>query len=166
MGQSVIKPEADFEVVAVFALNIAAILSQLRGILVDQQVEDQLSERRLLCLFGAVAVVLATAGGLLQWSPWIGSRLLHTVMEVAGTTIAMIVGLAAFMRYYSRKNNTHLFIATGFVGTALLDGYHAVVTSDLLSYVMPSPPPSLIPWSWNASRTFLSVLMVLSWWTW
>ena len=72
----------------------------------------------------------------------------------------------ALVRFYSKKDNTYLFVGVGFVGTALLDGYHAVVTSDLLAYIMPSPPESLIPWSWNASRTFLAIVMAFSWWAW
>jgi methyl-accepting chemotaxis protein len=95
-----------------------------------------------------------------------GNRQLHTNMEVVATLLALIVGALALVRFYSKKDNTYLFVGVGFVGTALLDGYHAVVTSDLLAYIMPSPPESLIPWSWNASRTFLAIVMAFSWWAW
>jgi len=105
-----------------------------------------------------VAVVIA-----LQLLSWQGSRELHTNMEVAATLLAMIVGMLALVRYYSKKNSTYLFLAAGFMGTAFLDGFHALVTSNLLSYVMPSPPESLIPWSWNASRIFLAMLMSIMW---
>lgn len=95
-----------------------------------------------------------------------GSKQLHTIMEVVATLLALMIGALALVRFYSKRNNTYLFVGIGFIGTAMLDGYHAVVTSDLMDYIMPSPPESLIPWSWNASRTFLSLVMVLSWWAW
>ena len=76
--------------------------------------------------------------------------------------MALLVGVIALVRFYSKKNNTILFIATGFLGTGLLDGYHAIVTSSYFDQLFPSAPPSLIPWSWNASRTFLSLMMLFS----
>ncbi|MBM4080760.1 MAG: PAS domain S-box protein, partial [Planctomycetes bacterium] len=57
-------------------------------------------------------------------------------------------------------------IGTGFLGTGLLDGYHAVVTSPLFPGRLASDLPSLIPWSWLASRLFLSVALWLSWLAW
>jgi len=44
----------------------------------------------------------------------------------------------------------------GFFGAGLLDGYHALVTSEFFSAYLPSGLPSLIPWSWIASRVFMS----------
>ena len=80
--------------------------------------------------------------------------------------LALVVGVIALVRFYSKKGNTYLFIGTGFLGTALLDGYHAVVTFAPVSFseVFPSLPASLGPWSWLASRIFLSILLFLSWW--
>lgn len=48
------------------------------------------------------------------------------------------------------------------MGTAFLDGYHAIVSSNYFREFMPSDIPSLIPWSWIASRTFLSILLALN----
>lgn len=70
------------------------------------------------------------------------------------------------MRYYSRKSITILYIGTGFLGTALLDGYHTIVTSHFFAPFLPSDLPSLIPWSWIASRMYLSLLLWLSWLAW
>ncbi|MFT5094796.1 MAG: PAS domain S-box-containing protein, partial [Porticoccaceae bacterium] len=72
----------------------------------------------------------------------------------------------ALTRYYSRKHRTLLYVGTGFVVTAILDGYHCLVTSSFFHHLLPSPPSSLIPWSWNASRTVLAFLMCASWWEW
>lgn len=93
---------------------------------------------------------------------WIGSTELHSGMESIATLLAFIVGTLALVNYYSKKNSTILFIGTGFLGTAFLDGYHAVVTSSYFSHLMPSENISLIPWSWIASRSFLSLYLFFS----
>ena len=117
-------------------------------------------------VFMAVLATMFAGYPLLRRSPWLGSTELHTLMELLATTLALFVGCLAFLRFYSKKNSTFLFIAGGFVGTGLLDAYHMVLTSHWFDQLWPSPPPSLIPWSWNASRYFLSILMLTSWWAW
>ncbi len=95
---------------------------------------------------------------------WQGNKMLHSMMEVIATFLALMVGILALIRFYTKKINIFLFIGAGFLGTAFLDGYHALVTSAFFDLYFPSPPASLIPWSWVASRAFLSFLMALSWW--
>ncbi len=73
-------------------------------------------------------------------------------MESVATILALVIGAMALVRFYSRKNNTFLFIGTAFLGTALLDGYHAIVTSTYFVPFLPSGVAVLIPWSWVASR--------------
>ena len=114
----------------------------------------------------ALLVSLVLAYAALTESTWRGSTELHTITEVIGAILALIVGLVAIVRFYAKKNNMYLFVGTGFIGTALLDSYHAVVTSSFFDQLLPSVPSSLIPWSWNASRTFLALLMALSYWAW
>lgn len=109
-----------------------------------------------------VFILLSIGYWLLRGSTWQGSTELHTLMETVATVLALVVGVLALVRFYSRKNNTFLFIGTGFLGTAFLDGYHAVVTSTFFAHHFPSVPASLIPWSWIASRLFLSILLWLS----
>ena len=60
---------------------------------------------------------------------WVGNKQIHTIMETAATLLSAFVGIVALVHYYSKKNNTLLFIGAGFLGTSFLDGYHAVVTS-------------------------------------
>ena len=80
--------------------------------------------------------------------------------------LALTIGVVSMLRFYSKKQNAYLFVGIGFFGTAFLDGYHAVVTSSFFAQYLPSGLITLIPWSWNASRTFLAILMVLSLWAW
>lgn len=100
---------------------------------------------------------------MLRRSDWTGSIELHTIMEALSTLLAFTVGALALVRYYSKKDVLFLIIGTGFLGAGLLDGYHAVVSSSFFRSSMPSDLPSLIPWSWIASRQFLAVFMVLAW---
>ncbi len=123
--------------------------------------EKKKTKERIV-IYIAVSLVLLSGYFFLRKSTWQGSTQLHTLMELTATFLALMVGILALMRFYTRKNNTFLFIGTGFLGTAFLDGYHTVVTSSFFDQLFPSPPPSLIPWSWNASRMFLSILMFLS----
>jgi PAS domain S-box-containing protein len=119
-------------------------------------------EKRILS-YVILFIALFVGYFLLRDSTWQGSKQLHTLMELMASTLAFIVGAMALVRFYSKKDNTFLFIGTGFLGTSFLDTYHTVVTSTFFDMYFPSPSPSLIPWSWIASRLFLSVFL---WWSW
>jgi len=127
--------------------------------------ENPRIRRRIISYF-SVGGGLLLVFVLLWTSSWQGNTQLHTLMEVVATLLALFVGIVALVRFYTRQNNTFLFIGTGFLGTALLDGYHAIVTSSFFAHLFPSVPDSLIPWSWVASRFFLSFMLFLSWWAW
>jgi signal transduction histidine kinase len=121
--------------------------------------------RRKLVYLGAF-LILAYSYYLLRDSTWLGGIELHTIMETAATLLALNIGILALVHYYSKKDNTFLFVGTGFVATGFLDGYHALVTASFFTANFPSTPPHLVPWSWLASRLFLSVLLWLSWVFW
>ncbi|KAA3611223.1 MAG: hypothetical protein D8M58_14725 [Calditrichaeota bacterium] len=103
---------------------------------------------------------------LMRDSDWHGSTEFHTLLETVATILSFIVGILALLRFYSKKNNTFLFIGTGFLSTGFLDGYHGVVTSTWFVGLFISLPDHLLPWSWVASRLFLSAFMLLSLWAW
>ena len=113
-----------------------------------------------------VSVALFLGYVLLRKSDWQGSEQLHTLMEAVATVLALLVGAMALVRFYSRKTSLFLFVGAGFLGTGLLDGYHGVVSSTWFKDLFPSELGSLIPWSWIASRFFLSIFMWLSWLAW
>lgn len=125
----------------------------------------ELHEKRRV-IYVATAIVLLGGGFLLQNSGWQGSISLHTLMELAATLLAAFVGAMALVRFFSRGDTQFLYIGAGFLGTAMLDGFHAVVTSVYFQPYMPSDNPHLVPWSWIASRLFLSVLLFVSWLLW
>ena len=123
-----------------------------------------LKDRRLVYVL--LFVGLAVGYGLMRGSTWRTDPQAHTILEALATALALMVGVMALVRFYSKKNNTLLFIGAAFLGTAFLDGYHAVVTSTYFSERFPSTLDSLIPWSWVASRFFLSMFLFLSWFYW
>ena len=122
--------------------------------------------RRRKNLYIGLFVALFFGYFLLRNVPWQGSKQLHTITELIATLLALAVGVLALIRFYSQKNNTILLIGTAFLGTAFLDGYHAAVTSTYFDNYFPSVPSSLIPWSWIASRLFLSIFLYLSYLAW
>ena len=114
-------------------------------------------------------LLLALIGGavLLRTLQWTSAPILHTTMEVIATTLAFVVGGVSLVRYYSRKQSTYLFIGTGFVGTALLELNHALVTSPLYALPAGVAAQDLSAWSWTASRSYLSLYLfvsLLAWW--
>lgn len=145
------------------AIGGSAFLDGLIGL---RAVGRNLKAARRLGIYWLVGVGLTLAYFSVRDAEWQGSNHLHTVMETAATMLAIMVGAMALTRYYSRRNNTFLFVGTAFLGTAFLDGYHAVVTSKFVAPYLPSDLHSLIPWSWVASRLFLSVLMFVCWVAW
>lgn len=123
---------------------------------------------RRMTTYLTIALGLCFVFAVSRGSDWQGTSELHTLMEVVATTLALLVGIMALVRFYSKKNNTILFIGAGFLGTGTLDGYHAIVTSEVFTPYLLSDLPTLIPWSWVESRFLLSLLLFLSWleWNW
>lgn len=109
-------------------------------------------------LVGVPAVLIS----VVSRGSWQGSTQAHTLIEVVAAMMALMVAVVALAKYFSEPKNTTLLIALGFLGTAFLDAYHALVTSSTFSVLFPSSPPFLIVWSWNASPIFLAT--VLLWW--
>ena len=91
-----------------------------------------------------------------------GSQWAHLITESVSTIIAFCIGVLALTRYYASKHTTILLLGVGFIGSGLLDGFHSLASSNALYELFPSPPQALIPWSWNASRTFLALLLFFS----
>ena len=84
----------------------------------------------------------------------------HVIWEFISTTMALIVASLSLVRYYSKKQRTFLFIGTGFLGTGLLNGYHAVMTSTLLGGGAAGlQSPDVAAWTWTAARLFLSLFL-------
>ncbi|HSN86464.1 MAG TPA: MASE3 domain-containing protein, partial [Thermoanaerobaculia bacterium] len=108
------------------------------------------------------ALALLGAGYLLFRLGIPGGPHVHTLQETVSCLLAMGVAAIALVRYYSRKSNRFLLLGAGFLGTAILDGYHALSTSNLFVERFHAPELSVSPWSFLASRIFLATLLILS----
>jgi hypothetical protein len=97
---------------------------------------------------------------------WTGSLELHSSMEIVATLLAFFIGILALVNYYSKRDETILFIGTGFIGTAILDGYHGISAYNGLSGTLPTDDIAQFPWTWLAPRCFLSIYLFLSFLAW
>jgi len=117
-------------------------------------------------IYVAIGLGLTVIYALLRGSEWHGNARVHTIMECIATLLAFTVGYISIKRYNKTGSYTFLIIGAGFLGTAFLDGYHTLVTSAPVKGYLPSDLPSLIPWSWVASRLLLSIMLLLSYLSW
>lgn len=118
------------------------------------------------------AAYCALAAGLLllflgvRGAQWRVSPLTPLLLELSAAVVALVVGILALVRYYSRKNNTLLLIGAGLIGTSVLDAYHLMVAARVDVWLMPEDYAATDPWSWFGSRMFLSLLLLWSWTAW
>lgn len=119
--------------------------------------------KRILSYFILFAI-LSIGFFLLEAVTWQSNQQNHTIIEIIAALLAFFVGSMALTRFYSKKEKTFLLIGIGFLGTGLLDGYHAIVTATFFEHYFPVAPAHLIPWSWFASRLYLAILLCLSVW--
>ncbi len=118
--------------------------------------------RRRSRIYLALTLFLLLGGFPLHESVWRGSPDLHTWFETISTLLGLSAGAMALVRYYSKKSSTFLFLGTGFMGGAILDGCHALLTSSLMDGHIPAPLSDLPPRSGIMSPIFISVLMCVS----
>jgi len=106
--------------------------------------------------------VLIMNTGLYHWNA--GTSLAHSFLQSVATLIALFAGTAALYRYYSGQRGIEmvLFIGIGFMGTTVIDAYHAIVTAGWFAKAFPNVPHTVAEWSWLSTRMLLSILVVLS----
>jgi signal transduction histidine kinase/ActR/RegA family two-component response regulator len=109
-----------------------------------------------------LATVLFLVGIPIIHSTWIGSAQLHTLLEIISTMLTLMTGAMALVRYYTRKSSMYLLLGTGFLGTAILNGYHTVITAWFMAGRTPTALANLTPWSGSIPQVFLSLLLCVS----
>jgi signal transduction histidine kinase/DNA-binding response OmpR family regulator len=117
---------------------------------------------------GYVLLVTALLAGAFVFhrATWKSNSELHTLLESIATVLALITGAMSLVRYYTKKTSTFLLLGTGFLGTALLNAYHAAVTSSFLVGRTPSALTALSLWSGLTPRVFLALVMCATLWGW
>ena len=117
-------------------------------------------------VYSLLCAVLLLAVLPVRRMSWHGTTELHTLFETVATLLALMTGAMALVRYYTRKSSTFLLLGSGFLGAALLDGYHAVAGSTSPVGHTLSAFTFTAAWSGTSSRVFLSLLMFASLLTW
>ena len=121
---------------------------------------DDRSQERATVYWILVAVLFMGAS-LFRRFPFPDNEQRHVIWEFVSTTLAFMVGSLSLVRYYSKKQDTFLFIGTGFLGAGVLNMYHAVMTSALVGgggrTLLQTADADA--WSWTASRLFLSLFL-------
>ena len=112
--------------------------------------------------YGLTTLVLLLGSFLLYGTRWHGTAELHTLVEVTSALLTAVTGAISLVRYYTKKSSTFLMVGTALLGTAFIDGFHALVTASGFTGHMPSSLPSLTTWTGLASRLFLSFVMCAS----
>ena len=121
--------------------------------------EEPVQERTAAIYWLLIAVLFAWAS-IFRRFPLDDDQARHVIWEFVSTTLALVVGVLALVRFYSKKQETFLFIGTGFLGTGFLNGYHAVMTSALIGGTATGlDEADGAAWTWTAARLFLSVFL-------
>ena len=115
---------------------------------------------RTATIYWLLLAVLFAGAIVLRRFPFDDNEARHVIWEFISTTLALIVGSLSLVRFYSKKQETFLFIGTGFLGTGLLNGYHAVMTSAPIGGAATGlETADGAAWTWTASRLFLSMFL-------
>lgn len=121
---------------------------------------------RRAAIYGVVASGLVAAYAVFgEGTGWLGVGE-HVVLGAVTAVIAAFVGALALVRFYNRKNNAFLFLGTGFLATAFLDGIHAVTVGSGTTVAGAVGVVETGGWSWLASRILLGLFFGLNWLGW
>ena len=86
--------------------------------------------------------------------------------ETLAITLAFVVGALALVLFYSKKQATFLYIGTGFLGTAVLDTFHALVSVGVVGDPGRPDIHHLVSLSFSSGGVILSLFVLLSWMAW
>src|SRR6267143_3482212 len=122
------------------------------------------TERAFTRSVGYVLLIVALLAGAFVFGrmTWKSNGEMHTLLETVATVLLLVSGAMSLVRYYTKKTSAFLLLGSGFLGTALLNGYHAAITSSFRAGRTPSALVALTLWSGVTPRLFLSLLMCAS----
>src|ERR1700732_612252 len=99
--------------------------------------------RNLSCIIAALLAGAFVFGKM----TWKSNGEMHTLLETIATVLLLMCGAMSLVRYYTKKSRSFLLLGSGFLGTALLNAYHAAITSSFLAGRTPSAASALSLWS-------------------
>jgi len=81
---------------------------------------------------------------------WPKDFVFQSMLGTASFCLTVFIGVMAFIKFFTRKKNKYLFIGSGFLAVAALEGYSLFVSSQIGSAL------------WTASRILLAAFLLLS----
>ena len=125
---------------------------------------DRTATRASLYFFVVMLLFVGARG--LSPSEWTSGPVLYGTLEALSTLLAFVVGGLALVRFYSKKQETFLFIGIGFLGTGFLDIFPAILATGWIGNWTGDELEGLATWSFTAAGIFLSIFLLLSWVAW
>lgn len=115
---------------------------------------------RRLAVYFATAIFAIVGAFYFSGTQWQSSAYSHTTSEAAATLLAALIGIIAVTRYCARRNGGVLLIAGGFLGTAALNSYHTVITSEAFIARLQSNVGDLMAISDMAVQQFFALVLL------
>lgn len=120
-----------------------------------------MSFKRSWLFYWVFFIALALFSLLVFQVSWKGSASLHLISEAFSGVLALAAGYFAYRNYSHSRESKFLFFACAFFGAGFLDFYHCFLSFGPLASFFQGEEPGLSPWSWLASRAFLSFMFFL-----
>lgn len=123
--------------------------------------EDQ---AKLRLIYLAIVVILLSSVYPFLGPTYRGSSDLHGIMEMVGSLMGMLTGLAFVTRFYSLGNRFHLLVGCGFFVNGIEDFVHGFLAFGTSRFLM-GPASSLnqfIPGTYVTGRLLLGIILIIS----
>ncbi|MBL4942216.1 MAG: PAS domain S-box protein [Colwellia sp.] len=113
--------------------------------------------------FSSISPPLNLAGANLDISPdqqfyALTGALHHALLEWSAVTLAMIVGVGAFVHYYQNKDISIPIIGLALLCAGVTDAFHTLAATRIISASVPNG--DFIPFTWAFSRIFNASIMI------
>jgi hypothetical protein len=99
---------------------------------------------------GLLVLTLLASYFLFRYLSWPKDSSFQVMLGTASFCLSSFVGVLAFIKFFTRKKNKYLFIGSGFLAVAILEGYSLFVSLQIGASL------------WTASRILLSAFLLLS----
>jgi signal transduction histidine kinase len=106
-----------------------------------------------------VALVLSLGAIPVLAAEWASVEMLHVSLDSAAAGLALVSGLMALVRYYTRRTDTFLLVGIGLTGAGMLDVFHVVAATEWYAQWRGVDAAQSAAWTWTASRFFLGVML-------
>jgi two-component system cell cycle sensor histidine kinase/response regulator CckA len=116
------------------------------------------SGRGRLVVYVVLVLAAAAAAEFAVASGWSGSAGGFGVAEIVAAVLGLATGLLAILLTSMHRNAAAMVVGTGFIGTAVLDGYNA-----MLAFTMPATGAEMAAWVGTAARLLLAGSILVAW---